>query len=139
MIRYAVTYFATLAVFLGLDAIWITQFDGPLYRTSLNIILLEEYRPAPAFVLYLLYILGIMVFVVPREEGWQTVGQTFMYGALFGLFTYGTYTLTSYTIIANWTPFLAFTDLAWGVALTAVASAAGSWIGEQIYQRVFHL
>ena len=87
MIRYAVTYFATLAVFLGLDAVWITQFAGPLYRSTLNITLLMEYRPAPAFVFYLLYIAGIMIFVVPREEGWQTVGQTFMYGALFGLFT----------------------------------------------------
>jgi uncharacterized membrane protein len=139
LIRYAVTYFVTLAVFLGLDAIWLSQFAGPLYRHTLTVVMLEQYRPAPAFVLCLLYVTGMMVFVIPREEGWQTFGQTFVFGALFGLFTYGTYTLTCYTIISAWSPLLAMTDVAWGVALTAVAGIAGHWIGEQIYHRVFHL
>jgi uncharacterized membrane protein len=137
VIRYAITYITTGITFVALDMLWMTQFAGPLYRKTLGVVLLENFRIAPAFLFYLLFIAGIMIFVVPREEGWQTPGQTFGFGALFGLFTYGTFDLTSYTIIEAWTPYLLFTDLAWGIFLTGIASMVGSWVAEQILHRLF--
>jgi uncharacterized membrane protein len=46
-------------------------------------------------------------------------------GAVVGALAYGTYTLTNYAILTNWTPGLVYTDIVWGALLTAVVAAAG--------------
>lgn len=137
MIRYAVTLFATLAIFVALDFAWISLFAGSLYRETLGVTMAEHIRIAPAFLFYPLYVVGIMIFVVPREEGWQTLGQTFMFGAFYGLFTYGTFSLTNLAMITAWTPSLAVTDIAWGTIATGVAVTIGSLIGDWIMTNVF--
>jgi uncharacterized membrane protein len=132
MLRYMFTFMATLLAMFVLDAVWITFFAGPWFRETLGVVMALPLRVAPAFIFYPLYVTGIMVFVVAREDNFQSLGQTFMFGALFGLFTYGTFDLTSLTILAPYTPFLALTDIAWGVFLTATASVIGVFTGEQI-------
>jgi uncharacterized membrane protein len=139
LIRYVVTYLATLAVFLALDAVWISLFAAPLYRSTLTVAMVVTPRIAPIFIFYFLYIIGIMVFVIPKEEGWQTFQQTFLFGALFGLFAYATFDLTSLAIIQAWTSWLAFTDILWGVVLTGTAAAVGDWIGGVLMRNVFTL
>ncbi len=139
MIRYAVTYIATFVVFLALDSIWISLFAAPLYRSTLTVAMVVTPRVAPAFIFYFVYIAGILVFVIPKEEGWQTFQQTFMFGALFGLFAYATFDLTSLAIIQAWTSWLAFTDIAWGVLVTGIAAATGDWIGGLLMRTVFTL
>jgi uncharacterized membrane protein len=58
-----------------------------------------------------------------------------VFGALFGLFTYGTFDLTNYAILKPWTLYLTWTDLAWGTFLTGAASAVGVWGAEAILRR----
>ena len=38
---------------------------------------------------------------------------------------YGTYELTSWTIMKGWSPTMVAVDMAWGTVLTAIAAAAG--------------
>jgi uncharacterized membrane protein len=125
MLRYAVTYITTLLAFGVLDGAWITLFVAPLYKRTLGPVMLEQFRTAPAIIFYLLEILGIMVFVVPAVPGAQSVAQNFLFGALFGLFTYSTLDLTSFAILRPWTLYLTVTDIAWGCFVTGAASAAG--------------
>ncbi len=125
MLRYAVTYITTLLAFGVLDGAWITFFVAPLYKKTLGGVMLEQFRAAPAIIFYLLQILGIMIFVVPAVPGTQSVAQNFLFGALFGLFTYAALDLTSFAILRPWTLYLTVTDMAWGCFVTGVASAAG--------------
>ncbi len=83
---------------------------------------------------YLLYAAGILVFVLPAAAGeWQ---MTLLYGALFGLFTYGTYDLTNYATLKPWTLQLASADIAWGMAVTAVTSTLGMLAGQALLKRL---
>jgi uncharacterized membrane protein len=136
MARYALTYITTLLAFGLIDSVWLTLFAGPLYKQTLGPMLLENFRAPPAILFYLLQIGGMMVFVVPATAGGQTIAQNFLFGALFGLFTYATLDLTCYAIIRPWTLYLTVTDIAWGVFLTGAASVIGIWAGDWLLRRL---
>ena len=135
MLRYIVTYFTTFFAFAAIDSIWLTLVAGKLYKQTLGDTLLDNFRVAPAILFYVLMIAGIMVFVVPRTPGAQSLLMTWVFGALFGLFTYATFDLTNYAIIKPWTFHLAWTDIAWGTFLTGTASTIGLWGAQAILRK----
>ena len=51
------------------------------------------------------------------------VGYAFVYGALFGLFTYGTYDLTNRATLRGFSTKLALVDWLWGTLLTGTVAA----------------
>jgi len=125
MVRYAVTYVATLFIFGAIDAVWLGIIAASMYRHTLGDILLEKFRPGPAIAFYLLNIAGLMVFAVPSSTApgrWQ---QALLFGALYGVFTYATYDLTNYATLKVWTLRLTVTDIIWGAAVSGVATALG--------------
>ncbi len=83
-----------------------------------------------AILFYLLYVAGILVFVSGNAAAtWQSA---LLYGALFGLFCYATFDLTSLSLLKHWSWRVAAVDVCWGSLVTAVSSAAGlivaNWI-----------
>jgi uncharacterized membrane protein len=136
MLRYAVTYVTTLVAFALIDAVWLTLVAGPLYKQTLGPILLDNFRAAPAIIFYLLQIAGIMVFVVPRTTAGQTMLMNFVFGALFGLFTYACFDLTNFAVLRSWTTYLTVTDIAWGCVLTGAASAIGIFAADLILRKL---
>jgi len=96
--------------------------------------MLGEIRLAPAILFYLIYVVGIVVFVSgPLDATWQT---TLLYGALFGLFCYATFELTSLSLLKHWTWPVAIVDVSWGAFVTALSSTAGLLIANQIAPKV---
>jgi uncharacterized membrane protein len=96
--------------------------------------MLGEIRLAPAILFYLLYVAGVVVFVSGlREAVWQT---TLLYGALFGLFCYATFDLTSLSLLKHWTWPVAIVDVSWGAFVTALSSTAGLLIANQIAPKI---
>jgi uncharacterized membrane protein len=128
-LRYAVTYVTTLVIMLAIDFGWLSTMAGPLYRATLGDVLLDSFRPAPAIVFYVLYTVGIMIFVLPRDSAAADWRQVALFGALFGLFCYGTYDLTNYATIKPWSLTLTLADMAWGTVLTAIGATLGMFIG----------
>ena len=135
MKRYALTFLLTMLAFAAIDSVWITFVAGPQYRATIGDILLPQFRVGAALLFYLLQIGGMMVFVVPRIAGRQTVSQNVLFGALYGLFTYGCFDLTCLATIRGWTPFLAATDIGWGCVLSGAAGAIGISAAEAILRR----
>lgn len=132
MLRHVCTFAATLAALLAIDAVWLTLTAGPLYRAALGDLLLAGFRPLPALAFYLLYVAGIVVFVVPRG---RNARGTALFGALFGLVCYGTYDLTNQATLRQWPLTLTLADMAWGSVLTAAASTLGAFAGERLARR----
>jgi uncharacterized membrane protein len=85
--------------------------------------MLGEINLAPAVLFYLLYIVGIVIFVNGAAgASWQS---TLLYGALFGLFCYATFELTSMSLLRNWSWAVVVVDVSWETFVTAVAPTAG--------------
>jgi uncharacterized membrane protein len=115
-------YGTALVVFGAVDAIWLSLIGNRLYRPVLADILLANLRPTPAVLFYLLFPVGIVVFVAMpavRAGGMSAAG---VYGLLFGIIAYATYDLTNYATLRNWTLQLAITDIVYGALATALAS-----------------
>ena len=113
-------------VVLGVgDALWLSYFAPAVFRPTLGAILLDEPRWAAVAVFYLAYAVGIAIFAIAPAMRTGSVWTALLYGALFGLFAYGTYDTTNFATLKAWTLQLALMDTAWGAFLTAVAAAAG--------------
>lgn len=123
--RLVIAYLATGVVFLGLDAIWLSQVGLGLYRREIGALLLEQPNLPVAGLFYLLFVAGIVLLVVqPAAADGDWLAALWM-GALLGLVAYGTYDITNLSTLRGWSLTIAAIDVVWGAALTAVASLAG--------------
>ncbi|NNF41292.1 MAG: DUF2177 family protein, partial [Woeseiaceae bacterium] len=46
-------------------------------------------------------------------------------GGVLGAISYGTFTLTNFSVLQGWTTGLVVSDIAWGTFLTAVSAGCG--------------
>jgi uncharacterized membrane protein len=130
--RYAAAYVAAAIAFAGLDAVWLTATNATLYRPVLHAVMIEGFRPAPAVLFYLIYLLGVMVFAVApglAAGHWRVATRR---GALFGFFAYATYDLTNQATLTVWATQITVLDLMWGTFVTAMGATAGYWAGKRV-------
>ena len=78
-----------------------------------------------AAVFYVLYVAGIIVFVVAPARDGSTRTHAALRGALFGFFCYMTYDLTNMATLKGWPLQLAVVDILWGMFITAASALAG--------------
>src|SRR5882757_7482281 len=120
--RYAVLYLATLVVIIPIDFLFLGIIAKSFFTSQVGD-MLGAIRLAPAILFYLLYVVGILIFVSGSPAAtWQS---TLLFGALFGLFCYATFDLTSLALLKNWSWAVAAVDITWGAIVTAVSSTAG--------------
>jgi uncharacterized membrane protein len=125
--RYIVLYLATLIVMVPIDLVFLGLVAKGFFTSEVGD-MLGEIRPLPAVLFYLLYVVGILVFVSGGREA--TFQSALLYGALFGLFCYATFELTSLSILKHWTWRVAAIDVGWGSLMTAVSATAGLAIAD---------
>lgn len=130
--RNLAAYGAALLVFLGLDFAWLSLVARGLYAHEIGPLLLPQGRLAPAAGFYMLYLAGVVVFVVAPALERRSWTRAAGLGALFGLVAYSAYDLTNLATLKGFTATLAAVDLAWGAAVTAAAAAAGYAAGRAI-------
>lgn len=133
--RNLAAYGAALLVFLGLDFAWLSLVARGLYVHEIGPLLLPQGRLAPAVGFYMLYVAGVVVFVVAPALERRSWTRAAGLGALFGLVAYSAYDLTNLATLKGFTATLAAVDLAWGAAVTAAAAAAGYAAGRAIQPR----
>ena len=105
-----------------LDAVWLSVIANKFYKSQIGQLLLEKPNMIAAVVFYVVYIIGVVVFVVnPSLEKGSWV-QALGYGALFGLVAYATYDLTNLATLKSWSLKLVAVDLAWGMVLTGIVA-----------------
>ncbi|MBE9638936.1 DUF2177 family protein [Salipiger mangrovisoli] len=118
-------YAITAAIFLGLDMLGLRFLIRPVFERHVGHLLAEPLRLGPAAGFYLAYVVGVLVFVsLPALREGAAVQALWM-GALLGLMCYGTYEMTNFATLADWSWEQVITDCLWGAALTGVAAWAG--------------
>lgn len=130
---YLKLYLATFAAFFVIDLLWLGLVARTFYRKYLGFIMAENVNWAAAIIFYLLFILGILVFVtLPGLES-GSLQSTLIRAALFGLITYATYDLTNLATLKDWPLTVTIVDLIWGTVLSTAVSyvsfMAGKWLG----------
>jgi uncharacterized membrane protein len=131
--RYSILYLVSLVVLTGLDFLFLGVFAKGFFAARVGD-MLGEIKPMPAVLFYLLYIAGVLIFVSGSASA--TVPSTLVYGALFGLFCYATFELTSLSLLKHWSWPVAILDMSWGAIVTAVSAAAGLAVANWLVPRI---
>ena len=129
--RYAVLYVATLVVLMLLDFVFLGILTKGFFTSEVGD-MLAEVRALPAIVFYLLYVVGVLIFVSTSHT---TARHTLIYGALFGLFCYATFDLTALALLKHWSVAVAAVDVSWGAVVTAASSTAGLVVADRLAPR----
>jgi len=115
-------YAISLVVFLAIDAVWLTLVAKNFYSNQIGFLMKQNPNLLAALIFYLLFIVGIVVFVLMPSINNGSWKQALMLGALFGLITYATYDLTNLATVKNWPILVTIVDLFWGMILSASVS-----------------
>ena len=133
MNRYVILYLATFIVLIPIDFLFLGIVAKGFFTAEVGD-MLGEIRPAPAILFYLLYVVGILIFVSGSATAtWQS---TLLYGALFGMFCYATFDLTSLALLKHWSWRVAMVDIAWGSLVSALSSTSGLLIANWLAPKV---
>lgn len=115
-------YFIALPVFLAIDMVWLGLVAKGFYAKQLGYLMKTNVSWTPAILFYLLFIVGLVVFVLMPALDKNSWKEALILGALFGLITYATYDLTNLATIKNWPLLVTCVDLLWGAVLSATVS-----------------
>ncbi|MBP1766521.1 MAG: hypothetical protein H6P98_636 [Candidatus Aminicenantes bacterium] len=126
-----VLYLITLAVFFLIDMIWLGVVTKGFYRRHLGSMLSPKVNWAAAILFYLLFIVGLLVFVIkPALAGGKPIQALFL-GALLGLISYATYDLSNLATLKDWPIVVTVVDLVWGSVLGGSVSLIAALIGRR--------
>lgn len=121
-------YFIALPVFFVLDMVWLGLAAKNFYREQLGFLMKTNINWLAAIIFYLLFIAGLVFFVIsPAVEKKSWLNALFM-GALFGLLTYSTYDLTNLATLKDWPLLLTVVDIIWGMVLSTSVSLISYFI-----------
>ena len=123
------TYGAALVVFFAIDLLWLGVVAQGIYQKYLGHMLREDIQWPAAFAFYLLFVAGVVFFVVQPAAARDSVTWAVMAGALFGLVTYAAYDLTNLATLDGFPTVVAVVDLVWGFVLTATVCAGAFKVG----------
>lgn len=113
-------WFLSIVVFTVLDLFWLVKVAPKLYRKYIGHLMAEKVYLPGAALFYVLYHIGLTVFVLMPHLEHPFVGA--LYGGLYGLITYATYDLTNLATLREWPKTITMIDLIWGTILTGVSS-----------------
>jgi uncharacterized membrane protein len=131
--RYAILYAATFLVLLPIDFLFLGFIAKGFFQAQVGD-MLGEVRLVPAVLFYLLYIVGVLIFVNGSPDA--TWRSTIVYGALFGVFCYATFELTSLSLLKHWTWPVAVVDISWGAIVTALSATIGLLVADWLAPKI---
>lgn len=115
-------YAIALPVFFAIDMLWVGFIAKDFYSKQIGFLLKSDVNWVAAIIFYLLFIVGLILFVVMPAMEKNSWSHALIFGALFGLITYATYDLTNLAVTKDWPLLVTIVDLMWGAVLAASVS-----------------
>ena len=132
MLKYLGIYLTFLITLITVDLVWLLGIAKNLYREEMGDLMASEPKLLAGLAFYVIYALGVCIFVIAPALSKQSLMYALQYGALFGFFCYMTYDLTNLAVIRDFPTKLAFIDIAWGSLVTALTAGLTYWVGEKL-------
>ena len=112
----------TFVVFMAIDLIWLGFIAKNLYSKYLGYIMTDKVNWGAALLFYVLFIIGLLFFVISPALDKNSWTYALGAGALYGLLTYATYDLTNLATLKDWPITITVIDMIWGTTLAALTS-----------------
>jgi uncharacterized membrane protein len=115
-------FFTALGVFFVIDMVWLVLVAKNFYQKQIGFLMRPDVNWVAAIIFYLLFIAGLVTFVISPALEKQSWVHALLFGALFGLITYATYDLTNLATLKDWPLLVTIVDLVWGMVVSASVS-----------------
>ena len=116
-------FLIALPVFFVIDIIWLALVARKFYNNHIGTLMRPDVNWYAAGIFYVIFLCGLVVFVITPALGKHSLIHALLFGALFGLVTYATYDLTNLATLKDWPVLVTVVDLIWGMVLSASVSA----------------
>ncbi|PLX27685.1 DUF2177 domain-containing protein [Candidatus Parcubacteria bacterium] len=116
-------YLISVPVFFAIDLLWLGVVARSFYVKYLGEMLKSPPNWTAAVIFYLLFLLGLVVFVIEPAVAKDSLKYALFMGAFFGFITYMTYDLTNLATLKNWPIEIVIVDIIWGAVLSMSVSA----------------
>ncbi|MBY0613092.1 MAG: DUF2177 family protein [Beijerinckiaceae bacterium] len=121
MTKLFVAYLSATIFFIVADFIWLGFIAKNFYQASLGHIMLERPILWVAALFYLIYPIGLVLFVIEPATDAGSVMRALTLGAVFGAIAYCTYDLSNLATLRGIPVSFALTDIVWGAFASACA------------------
>jgi uncharacterized membrane protein len=111
-----------MPVFFAIDLLWLGVLARDLYREQIGGLMKADVNWWAAILFYLVFIAGMVFFVIAPAREKRSWRYALYAGAAFGFVTYATFDLTSLALLKDWPLLITVVDLAWGTVLCASVS-----------------
>jgi len=121
MTTFLKLYGVAFVIFFAIDLIWLSLIAKKLYAEYLGNFL-GPVKWIPAILFYLLFVAGLVFFVISPAIEKQSLMYVIFAGLFFGFITYATYDLTNLATLKDWPINITIIDLIWGSVLGSSVS-----------------
>ncbi len=125
-------YLITLPVFFIIDMIWLGLIAKNFYAKHIGFLMKTNINWTSAIIFYLVFIAGLIIFVIMPSMEKNSWVMALLLGAFFGFVTYATYDLTNLATIRDWPLLVTIIDLIWGTVLASSVSVVSFFIASRI-------
>ena len=125
-------FLIALPVFFVIDMIWLVLVAKNFYQEQIGFLMKPNINWFAAITFYLLFIAGLVIFVISPAVEKHSWVHALLFGALFGLITYATYDLTNLATMKDWPLLVTVVDLIWGTVLASSISVITYLIANKI-------
>lgn len=122
LLDYILIYFIAILMFVLVDGLWLGKIAPKIYRKYIGHLMAKKPNLPVAGIFYATYIIGVMIFVLIPALNAESISHALGYGALYGLFTYATFDLTSHAVFKKWPAEITIVDMCWGTILGTLVS-----------------
>lgn len=122
-----------LPVFFAIDILWLGLIAKNFYANHLGFLMKTQVNWPVAILFYVIFLVGLVIFVISPAMTKGSWTHALMYGALFGLVTYATYDLTNLATLKDWPVIVTIVDLIWGMVLSASVSVITYFIATKVF------
>jgi len=119
---YLKMYIVALLIFLAIDFLWLGLIARTFYQNQIGHLMAERVNWVAAIVFYLLFVVGLVYFVLAPSLEAESILRAFLVGGFFGFIAYATYDLTNLATLKDWPVLVTIVDLFWGAFLGSLTS-----------------
>jgi uncharacterized membrane protein len=125
-------FLISLPVFFVIDMAWLVLVAKKFYQQQIGFLMKPDINWLAAIIFYLLFIAGLVLFVISPAVEKHSWVHALIFGALFGLISYATYDLTNLATLKDWPVIVTVVDLIWGTVLASAISVITYLISTKI-------
>lgn len=125
-------YLIALPIFFMVDMIWLGLLAKNFYKNQIGFLMKPDVNWTAAIIFYLLFLVGVVLFVIEPALEKKDLMFALGRGALFGLITYATYDLTNLATLKDWPLKVVVIDMIWGALLSGTVCGSSYWIANKL-------